>query len=364
MEILRDFSDIFWSAKVWLPSNTTWADIASISHSESRDLIWCIPLALLFILSRYLIETKCLPPLGKSLGIKSRKSQPAAPNPILEAAYIKNYRLKQKTTVGLAKELDLTERQIERWWRLRRAQDKPSTLDRFCESAYRLLYYTCSSIYGLIVLWDKPWFWNAQSVWYGHPYNPIDRGLWWHSMISLSLYCAFTITQLLDNKRKDFWQIFVHHVTAALIMVLCWGCNLLRVASLVLVVHDITDIFLEPTKIAQYAKYRKTGDCLLPVFTVVWIVTRLVCFPRLIYSCVFEAPRFVSMFPALHLITCAFLVLLVLHVLWTCEILRVLHTAIRMRQTDDVRSSSSEISDNAEGSQSLANNSHRNKANN
>lgn len=35
---------------------------------------------------------------------------------------------------GLAKQLDWSERQVERWLRLRRSQDKPSTLTKFCEN--------------------------------------------------------------------------------------------------------------------------------------------------------------------------------------------------------------------------------------
>ncbi|KAJ6635431.1 Ceramide synthase 5 [Pseudolycoriella hygida] len=105
-------------------------------------------------------------PIGKSIGIKSTRSKRAAPNPILEAAYNQNNRLRHKAVIGLAKQIDLTERQIERWWRLRRAQDKPSTLVKFCENSWRLLYYTYSFVYGVIVLWDKPWFWDVKI--FGH----------------------------------------------------------------------------------------------------------------------------------------------------------------------------------------------------
>lgn len=35
--------------------------------------------------------------------------------------------------VGLSKQLDMSERQIERWLRLRKAQDKPTVLTKFCE---------------------------------------------------------------------------------------------------------------------------------------------------------------------------------------------------------------------------------------
>lgn len=73
--------------------------------------------------------------------------------------------------IGLTKQVDMTERQIERWWRYRRAQDKPSTLMKFCENSWRCMYYTYSFGYGVFILWDKPWFWEVKSCWYGYPHQ-------------------------------------------------------------------------------------------------------------------------------------------------------------------------------------------------
>ncbi len=51
--------------------------------------------------------------------------------------------------------------------------------------------------------------------------------------------------QFFDVKRKDFWQMFIHHVTTISLMGFSWTCNLTRVGTLVLAVHDCADIFLE-----------------------------------------------------------------------------------------------------------------------
>lgn len=123
-------------------------------------------------------------------------------------------------------------------------------------------------MYGVIVLWDKPWFWDVKSCWYGYPHQVIlamkcftrfvslnlktkirlqsvENDIWWYYMISMSFYWALTVTQFFDNKRKDFWQMFIHHMITLLLMALSWVCNLHRVGSLVLVVHDCADILLE-----------------------------------------------------------------------------------------------------------------------
>ena len=43
----------------------------------------------------------------------------------------------------------------------------------------------------------------------------------------------------------DFVEMFIHHITTILLMGLSWTCNLTRVGTLVLVIHDVADILLE-----------------------------------------------------------------------------------------------------------------------
>lgn len=72
---------------------------------------------------------------------------------------------------GLAKQLDMTERQVERWWRLRRSQDKPSTLVKFCENMWRATFYLFNFSYGLFILWEKEWLWDIDQCYIGYPHQ-------------------------------------------------------------------------------------------------------------------------------------------------------------------------------------------------
>lgn len=146
---------------------------------------------------------------------------------------------------SLAKQLDWSERQVERWLRLRRAQDKPSTLTKFCENSWRCLYYTYSFLFGLFILWDKAWLWNINNCYYNYPYHPISSEVWWYYMVSMAFYWSLSFSQYFDVKRKDFWQMFVHHIATIVLMCFSWVGNLTRIGSLVLLVHDCADIFLE-----------------------------------------------------------------------------------------------------------------------
>lgn len=61
MGIFAEVTTTFWSTDVWLPPNTSWADIApgsraDVDHADYKDLIWPLPMALFLILLRHAVE--------------------------------------------------------------------------------------------------------------------------------------------------------------------------------------------------------------------------------------------------------------------------------------------------------------------
>lgn len=341
----------FWSESIWLPPNVTWADIApgarpDVRHADYRDLWWPLPMAIGLLLIRICIERLVFSPIGKSLGIRSTRPRPPTPNAILEVAYRKCHRIDNKKLRELTKRVDLTEREVERWWRRRRAQDKPTTLIKFCENAWRFLYYASSFGLGVFVLWDKPWFWDIKHCWYGYPHQSIDGLIWFYYMQSMSYYWSLLVSQFFDVKRKDFWQMFAHHIITLLLLSLSWICNFHRVGSLVLVIHDCADIFLEAFKVTKYANWQKLSDVVLGVFLISWLLTRLGIYPRVIYSTSVEATQILTMFPVYYIFNSMLFLLLVLHIVWTYMIMVVVYNSLKSGKAEnDCRSSSSEISD-------------------
>ena len=110
------------------------------------------------------------------------------------------------TLLRLAKELDMSERQVERWLRQRLLVGKSSKLDKFSESAWRALYYSTLYAYSWVVLWDKKWFWSIKACWFDFPYHSVPDDIWWYYMIQLSAFWSLVITQFAsyNSKRKDF----------------------------------------------------------------------------------------------------------------------------------------------------------------
>ena len=86
---------------------------------------------MLFDIFRHLFR-----PMGIYLGLRASKRRNAATNEVLEECY-KSRSGKvpsEESLISLSQQLGMTARQVERWFRIRRMQNKPSTLDKFSET--------------------------------------------------------------------------------------------------------------------------------------------------------------------------------------------------------------------------------------
>ena len=108
-----------------------------------------------------------------------------------------------------------------------------------------MIFYSFIFNYGLWSLWDKPWLWDTKACWKGYPLHPLPTEIWWYYMVELGFYWSLAISQFFDVKRKDFWAMFLHHVVTIALLSFSWTCNWTRIGTLVLLVHDFADGFLE-----------------------------------------------------------------------------------------------------------------------
>lgn len=327
----------------------TWKDVEPTEdgvHTNFTDLWYPVLLAVFIILLRQYLERKVFRPLGLFLGIRDSKHPKPPGNDILEKEYNKTVENKLYTinTLQLSVDLNMTERQVQYWLKRKRLYGKANTMTKFCETGWRCFYYSVAFTYGAIILRNKPWLWNIQQCWYNYPHHDVPRGVWWYYMVELAFYWSLSFSQFVDVKRKDFVEMFLHHVVTISLLSFSWTCNLHRCGSLVLLVHDFADIFLELAKMCHYAKFNTACDVVFAFFTVSWIVTRLGLLPTwILYSSIMEAPQIVQMFPAYYIFNALLSVLLVLHVIWTYFILKLPYNALlTTEKKKDTRSDSSD----------------------
>ena len=208
----------------------------------------------------------------------------------------------------------------------------------------------------------------AKKSWLPAPYGNVDH-LWNTGrltevsaefklvyFVACAWYSAGLIGHVLDPKKKDFYEMALHHVVTILLLTMSYMEGHLRVGAVVMVLHDASDPFLALAKLANYCKQsRRRGtvartffDVLANIFFVgfasVFCYTRLYIYPQVIYSAHYRGPG--HFFKRTHNAVENSLVylltsLLPIHGFWFVLILGVVKKAL-MSSIDDSRSDDEE----------------------
>ncbi|XP_020494623.1 ceramide synthase 2 [Labrus bergylta] len=350
------FNEWLWQEEYWLPPGIRWRDI-EVNEDEGRfplprDLIYTLPLAFAFIALRYVFERLIAVPLSKQLGVKDRIRIRAAPIPKLETFY-KQYRRQPSPSevATLGKQCGLSQRKIQSWFRHRRNQDRPSNTKKFREASWRFVFYLVAFTAGLASLINTPWFWDQRECWRGYPKQPVSEAHHWYYILEMGFYLSLLLSVSVDVKRKDFNEQVIHHIATLFLIGFSYCANYVRVGTLVMLVHDSSDFLLESAKMFHYAGWTKTCDSLFVIFSLIFLVTRLVVLPsRVIYSTLVVSLDFFKPFFGYYFFNALLLVLQALHIFWAYLILRMVYKFVFLGKVErDERSDEdSEVDDKEE----------------
>ncbi|XP_023699922.1 ceramide synthase 2-like isoform X2 [Paramormyrops kingsleyae] len=337
-----------WWHEYWLPPGITWDDMEMEGGTpRPRDLLATLPLALGFVGLRFVFERAVARPLSVQLGVRDRIRVRVSPVSELESFYNQNsHQPSQSSIISLSKKCDLTQRQVETWFRHRRNQDRPSNTKKFCEACWRFAFYLLAFFVGLASLINAPWLWDQRACWHGYPKQSIAEAHYWYYAMELAFYWSLLLCVSVDVKRKDFKEQIIHHVTTIFLIGFSYCANYVRIGTLVLMIHDSTDILLESAKMLNYAGWKKICDVLFVIFAVLFLVTRLVLFPgKIIHATLVLSMEFFKPFFGYYFFNVLLLVLQALHVFWAWLILRMVYKFIFLGKVKRDERSDEESSD-------------------
>ncbi|TFK13076.1 ankyrin repeat and FYVE domain-containing protein 1 [Platysternon megacephalum] len=329
--VLKTLNSWFWWESLWIPANCTWADLEDhdgIVFPKPYQLYATIPCAFVMLMVRFLIERYIAIPLAKALGIKNVTRVKPQPNAVLENYFRKcTNHPSQSEMQGLAKKCNWTVHLVDKWFRRRRNLELPTMLRKFQEACWRFSFYLTSSTAGFIFLYDKPWFYDIWQVWVGYPFQSLLSSQYWYYMAEISFYWSLLFTLGTDIKRKDFMAHVVHHLAAIILMACSWCGNYVRIGTLVMIVHDTADFWLESAKMFNYARWEKTCNVLFIIFSVVFFITRIILFPFWILRGTLYLPSYYSskIVIAYFIFNGQLLILQGLHLYWGYFVLKILN---------------------------------------
>ncbi|XP_039220332.1 ceramide synthase 4-like [Crotalus tigris] len=340
-----------WRQEYWLPPGITWEDMQEtedIHYPQPYHLLLCLPIMLLLVALRFFFKRMIAMLLSKKLGLQEKVRRKPSPDSILEAFYRKWRKSPPKEKVsGLAKHCDLQPRQVERWFRYQLNQNRPSLTKEFCETSLGATYYFTSFCTGLVILYDKPWFWDLRKYWVGYPKQPFQLSLFGYYIMQFSFNCFLIISLPFDDKQKDFYQQIVHHLVTIILIGLSYCLNYIRIGSLILLLTDFSHCLLLATKTFHYLKWQKTGDRLFVIFAAVFLFIHLVIFPsKILHSTYYECMEFYQPFFGYYFFNALLMVLQLLFIFWSYLIILMSYKfLIHGRVKKDVRRDSESSTD-------------------
>ncbi|CAJ2648295.1 unnamed protein product [Trifolium pratense] len=245
-----------------------------------------------------------------------------------------------------------------------KTDDRSKKIRKFKESAWKCIYFLSAEIFALSVTYDEPWFTDTKYFWVG-PGNQI----WPDQKIKLKLkglymygagFYSYSILALIfwETRRSDFGISMTHHVASLSLIVLSYIFRFVRVGSVVLALHDATDVFLEIGKMSKYSGAETIASFAFILFVLSFTILRCIYYPFWVlrstsYEVVVALKSEMSWVDATiyyYVFNTLLFCLLVLNIFWWVLMLRMLAAQIRARGkvSEDIRSDSEDENEHEE----------------
>ncbi|KAK4502280.1 hypothetical protein PRZ48_005705 [Zasmidium cellare] len=166
---------------------------------------------------------------------------------------------------------------------------------RFAEQGYLLLYYSVYWTWGVYILardtsdtlppgQSLSIASFSASLWTHYPRLVIDGHMKLYYLSQLAFWLQQLVVIHLEERRKDHYQMLLHHVISVTLLFTSYGNRQFRPGNMVMVCMDVGDLLLSAAKILRYMGRQSACDAAFTVFTLTWIVTRHIVFLAICHS--------------------------------------------------------------------------------
>ena len=208
------------------------------------------------------------------------------------------------------------------------SSDLPSSVRRkFHENLWYSLWHSFSFVVNAWILVNSTWFkplimnWDHQVLrheYETHAFEPYSRMFY---LVSLAFWTSCLFFLGIETVRKDFFQMLMHHIVTVTLIGMSFVFNFHRFGLVVLLLHDVVDIFLYIAKCCMYKKHRVGSDIFFAVFATFFLIARLILLP--IY-CLIPGYIFSRQVPVAMFLAVLLTFLYCLHIFWWLMIWRLI----------------------------------------
>mmetsp|Transcript_31254 Transcript_31254/g.50492 ORF Transcript_31254/g.50492 Transcript_31254/m.50492 type:complete len:337 (-) Transcript_31254:177-1187(-) len=222
--------------------------------------------------------------------------------------------------------------------------------NKFKESLWYSISYNLLFAGGIYIQLKEPdWAFSVTYYFKGYPKHELSAVMKNYYLTYLAFYVSTFVYLFLVKRRKDFIVMFVHHTATCAIILVSHALKLFRVGVVIMSLHDLGDIFLYTAKVFYYLRKGAIAETIFVGFAIAFFISRIIFFPRVIYSCAIELTSVIQDANPHHYLRYwtsngMLIVLQALHVYWFWLILKMVAKAFQSKNLaqKDIRSSSEE----------------------
>lgn len=217
------------------------------------------------------------------------------------------------------------------------------------ESMWKLTYYATVETCILTFAYHEPWFRDAKGYFKGWPNQELKLTLKLFYMCQCGFY-IYSIAALLkwETRRKDFSVMMSHHVVTVILIGVSYVNGFFRLGSVVLALHDASDVFMEAAKVFKYSENELGASVFFGLFAISWLILRLIIFPFWVIKSssydIQECLKLSEAYPTslYYIFNTMLLTLLLFHIYWWILICAMVTRQLKNRGKvgEDIRSDS------------------------
>ncbi|KAI7899813.1 TLC domain-containing protein [Cokeromyces recurvatus] len=228
---------------------------------------------------------------------------------------------------------------------------------RFAEQSWACMYYTFAFSFGIYVMYDSPWWFDSTYFWRNYPVTDYTKSFKYYYLIQFAFWLQQVFVLQIEEPRKDYKELVMHHINTLLLVSLSYGCNFTSVGNAVFICMDLPDALLALAKTLNYCRPGPLCNTAFAIMVCSWMYTRVYIYGRIIISTLTEpelyVPRFRldplngEWFPHFvkYIIAGLMIGLYLLILFWTVMIFKVIIRIFTSPEAKDVRSDDEDESD-------------------
>lgn len=98
------------------------------------------------------------------------------------------------------------------------------------------------------ILLNSPYWLNFEELWSTWPSRQLSGELKWYFLVQLAFYLQALLAINLEERRKDFGQMFLHHCVTSFLMYVAYAYRWTNVGNVILCIMDVVDFLLPVCK--------------------------------------------------------------------------------------------------------------------